>query len=408
MQGSAYGSSRGQPEAKRPRVELPPRADDVVRPQQGRGGEAAAGRQPHPRGMSAPSALTNPELRVKLGAVDTLVVESDEGWIGAPLAPPASWALCVTRPSTDELDHDCACAGSKRVRHVTVKFHQNTVSLFATFPDGSNLRFTLDAEADTELRWGFNVLMMDASTWPPGWKHLFVLHTPTTTHLPFLQMASYYSPADIYDPQESTLCCMLLDKDARPDAAALRRQLLSIAPWRPFFRPVSGAEHDDLTVNRKMLSASVTEAAPQQTQQPQRYAGRETQQAPRLSWGPRPPPPPPKPALPKLPAPLMWPPDDPDSLTVTNADLRRLVPGEFLNDTLVDFCIKQARLDLPRDQLQRFHFFNSFFFTKLTQEPDADELAAVTGCVPSCTALRACPPVELTPSTCAHAAATAG
>jgi hypothetical protein len=270
------------------------------------------------------------------------------------------------------------CAGTRQVRHVSVKFHQKTVSLRATFPDGSNLRFTLDMDRDPDLRWGFSIMMMEESTWPSGWKHLFVLTTPMTRHLPFLDMANYYEPANHYDPQASTLCCMMLDRGAVPDAATLQRQLSSIIEWKGRWRKIYHDEHDDLTVNRRMLAASVA-AAPQHTpQHTQRPAARETQ-APRPGWGMATPPP--KPALPKLTAPLVWPPDDPDSLTVTNADLRRLVPGEFLNDTLVDFCMKQTRQDMPRDQQERFHFFNSFFFTKLTQEPDADELVAVLGCV---------------------------
>ena len=135
---------------------------------------------------------------------------------------------------------------------MTVTFHLHTVSLHATFPDGSSLRFTLDGASDHELRWGFWL----PPSRPPGWKDLFVLRTPTTFHLPLLQMAGYYNPGDVHDPQKSTLCCMMLDKDARPDAACLRRQLLAMTPWRPFFCSVSDAECDELTVNRRRMQTA--------------------------------------------------------------------------------------------------------------------------------------------------------
>ena len=294
------------------------------------------------------------------------------------------------------MHRDNARAGTRRVQHVKVEFHQHAVSLRATFPDGSTLRFTLEEERDPELRWGFNIIRMEESTWPPGWKHLFVLRTPTTRHLPFLDMAPYYDPANHHDPQESTLCCMMLGRAAVPDAASLQRQLLAMEMWRAHWFKMSTGDHDDLTVNRRLPAASVA-APPQHTpQHSQRPAAREAQ-ASRQGRGAVTPAP--KPALPKLTAPLVWPPDDPDSLTVTNADLRRLVPGEFLNDTLVDFCIKQTRQDMTRDQQARFHFFNSFFFTKLTQEPDADELGAVLGCVRACAHIAHCFPLRPNPLT---------
>ena len=70
-----------------------------------------------------------------------------------------------------------------------VEFHQHAVSLRATFPDGSSLAFTLNLAEDPELCWGFNIIRSEESAWPPGWKHLFVLRTPTTRHLPFFEMA---------------------------------------------------------------------------------------------------------------------------------------------------------------------------------------------------------------------------
>eukprot|EP00898_Chlorokybus_atmophyticus_P005516 jgi/Chlat1/5966/Chrsp4S06179 len=64
---------------------------------------------------------------------------------------------------------------------------------------------------------------------------------------------------------------------------------------------------------------------------------------------------------------VVFPTNEPDAVTVTNADMERLAPSEFLNDTLIDFYIKYLQTNLPDSQRARIHFFNSFFYKKLTQ-----------------------------------------
>jgi len=60
--------------------------------------------------------------------------------------------------------------------------------------------------------------------------------------------------------------------------------------------------------------------------------------------------------------------DDPDAVEILHSDLQRLAPLEFLNDTLIDFYIKyiQRPEALRSDGKKRFHFFNSFFYKKLS------------------------------------------
>jgi len=56
------------------------------------------------------------------------------------------------------------------------------------------------------------------------------------------------------------------------------------------------------------------------------------------------------------------------SVTVTVGDLHRLNPSEFLNDTLIEFYLLYIRDRVVPPQLRhRFHFFNSFLFTRLSE-----------------------------------------
>jgi len=43
---------------------------------------------------------------------------------------------------------------------------------------------------------------------------------------------------------------------------------------------------------------------------------------------------------------LVYPPDGPGAVNITNADLKRLRPDEFLNDTLIEFGLKSVVEDL--------------------------------------------------------------
>ena len=56
------------------------------------------------------------------------------------------------------------------------------------------------------------------------------------------------------------------------------------------------------------------------------------------------------------------------SVTVTLGDMHRLNPSEFLNDTLIEFYLLYIRdRVVPAHMRHRFHFFNSFLFTRLSE-----------------------------------------
>jgi hypothetical protein len=60
------------------------------------------------------------------------------------------------------------------------------------------------------------------------------------------------------------------------------------------------------------------------------------------------------------------PPNDRGSVTLTSYDLERLKPGEFLNDTLIEFYMKHLMIDvLTPEQRARCYVFNTFFFDKI-------------------------------------------
>jgi hypothetical protein len=48
---------------------------------------------------------------------------------------------------------------------------------------------------------------------------------------------------------------------------------------------------------------------------------------------------------------LVYPPDAPGAVNITNADLKRLKPGEFLNDTLIEFGLKLDTSSIPHKKL---------------------------------------------------------
>jgi hypothetical protein len=53
------------------------------------------------------------------------------------------------------------------------------------------------------------------------------------------------------------------------------------------------------------------------------------------------------------------------AVTITSDDTSRLNEGEFLNDSLIDFYVKWVLSQVPLDQLQRVHVYNSFFHNKI-------------------------------------------
>lgn len=66
---------------------------------------------------------------------------------------------------------------------------------------------------------------------------------------------------------------------------------------------------------------------------------------------------------------------DPEAVEILPADLERLNPMEFLNDTIIDFYIKYIQRPefLDSDGKERFHFFNSFFYKKLSEVVSAQK-----------------------------------
>jgi sentrin-specific protease 7 len=59
-----------------------------------------------------------------------------------------------------------------------------------------------------------------------------------------------------------------------------------------------------------------------------------------------------------------------DAITIFNGDLKRLGPGEYLNDNLIDLQIKYCLRSVLSEQRQaRVHAFNCQFYTRLTTFP---------------------------------------
>ncbi|KAE9386903.1 hypothetical protein BT96DRAFT_766994, partial [Gymnopus androsaceus JB14] len=62
-------------------------------------------------------------------------------------------------------------------------------------------------------------------------------------------------------------------------------------------------------------------------------------------------------------------------LNITNTDYNRLLPNEFLNDTLIEFGLRLWLNELVAenpDLAGQIHIFNSFFYKKLNKK-DLDE-----------------------------------
>lgn len=77
---------------------------------------------------------------------------------------------------------------------------------------------------------------------------------------------------------------------------------------------------------------------------------------------------------------LTYPYDDSDAagrISVTLGDIDRLVPGEFLNDNIIDFYLRFLWRHLDPWQQEQTYFFTSHFFTQLNGTNGAHELASV-------------------------------
>ncbi|KZV80095.1 hypothetical protein EXIGLDRAFT_630838, partial [Exidia glandulosa HHB12029] len=67
---------------------------------------------------------------------------------------------------------------------------------------------------------------------------------------------------------------------------------------------------------------------------------------------------------------LVYPQPGPGSLNISRGDLTRLEPGEFLNDTLIEWGLKYwltATGALNPKRAEETHVFSSFFYKKLNQ-----------------------------------------
>ena len=62
-----------------------------------------------------------------------------------------------------------------------------------------------------------------------------------------------------------------------------------------------------------------------------------------------------------------YPESESNSVLILTVDMERLEEGRFLNDTLVDFYIEWLQRECRRDE-DRFHFYNTFFYTKFRIE----------------------------------------
>ncbi|KAJ6585256.1 hypothetical protein B0H19DRAFT_1108938 [Mycena capillaripes] len=68
---------------------------------------------------------------------------------------------------------------------------------------------------------------------------------------------------------------------------------------------------------------------------------------------------------------LVYPPGRTGAVNITNSDVSRLTPGEFLNDTLIEFGLKLWLQDLEKEDpelAKEIHVFGSFFYKKLNKK----------------------------------------
>ena len=66
--------------------------------------------------------------------------------------------------------------------------------------------------------------------------------------------------------------------------------------------------------------------------------------------------------------PVVYPLDQLDCVMVEDSDLDCLEPGQFLNDTVIDYRIRRAMYDSGEDKKHSIYSFNSFFFKKLNRK----------------------------------------
>lgn len=69
--------------------------------------------------------------------------------------------------------------------------------------------------------------------------------------------------------------------------------------------------------------------------------------------------------LPKWESPLIYPATGPRRTTVEVQDIDRLDDGEFLNDSIISFCLRNLEEKYPESK-DKVHIFNTFFYTALS------------------------------------------
>ncbi|RXW24491.1 hypothetical protein EST38_g1338 [Candolleomyces aberdarensis] len=77
---------------------------------------------------------------------------------------------------------------------------------------------------------------------------------------------------------------------------------------------------------------------------------------------------------------LVYPPDVPGKVNITRGDVARLQPGEFLNDTLIEFGLKLWLKNLEEknpELAKQVHVFSSFFYKKLNKRDLAEGYSSV-------------------------------
>ncbi len=62
---------------------------------------------------------------------------------------------------------------------------------------------------------------------------------------------------------------------------------------------------------------------------------------------------------------LVYPPKKNDAISITEGDMLRLLPSEFLNDNLIDFYLKYLMLELGGQSYLKMYCFNTFFYKRL-------------------------------------------
>ncbi|KAI8147740.1 hypothetical protein BJV82DRAFT_593174 [Fennellomyces sp. T-0311] len=72
-----------------------------------------------------------------------------------------------------------------------------------------------------------------------------------------------------------------------------------------------------------------------------------------------------------------YPTSTPGGVTVIREDANRLMDGEMLNDSIIDFYVKWLLETMGRDNTENVHIFNTFFYARLKQVTKGDPYESV-------------------------------